>query len=56
MALITKKKLLYPINAPLRSYLADHERNADAIDYEELTRYTSAIMFLFLPKKQVTIL
>ncbi len=43
MALITKKKLLYPINAPLRSYLADHERNADAIDYEELTRYTSAI-------------
>ncbi len=43
MALITKKKLLYPINEPLRSYLADHERNADAIDYEELTRYTSAI-------------
>jgi len=43
MALITKKKLLYPINAPLRSYLADHERNADAIDYEELTRYSNSI-------------
>ncbi len=43
MALITKKKLLYPINNQLRAYLADHERNADAIDYEELTRYTSGI-------------
>jgi len=43
MALITKKKLLYPINEQLRSYLADRERNSDAIDYEELTRYTSAI-------------
>jgi len=43
MALITKKKLLYPINDELRSYLEDHERNYAAIDYEELTRYTSAI-------------
>ncbi|MCF6361074.1 MAG: hypothetical protein L3J29_09980 [Cyclobacteriaceae bacterium] len=43
MALITKKKVLYPINDPLRAYLADHERNTDAIDYEELTRYNSSI-------------
>lgn len=43
MALITKKKLLYPINDELRGYLEDHERNSTAIDYEELTRYTSAI-------------
>ena len=43
MALITKKKLLYPINEALRAYLEEHERNSDAIDYEELTRYTSAI-------------
>jgi hypothetical protein len=43
MALITKKKLLYPINDELREYLKDHERNADAIDYEELTRYNSSI-------------
>ena len=43
MALITKKKLLYPINESLRAYLSDHERNAEAIDYEELTRYTSSI-------------
>ncbi len=43
MALITKKKLLYPINNQLRAYLADHERNAEAIDYEELTRYSNSI-------------
>ncbi len=43
MALITKKKLLYPINDELRAYLTDHKRNADAIDYEELTRYNSSI-------------
>lgn len=43
MALITKKKLLFPVDAPLRAYLADHDRNAEAIDYEELTRYSNAI-------------
>ena len=43
MALITKKKLLYPINDALRGYLEDHERNASAIDYEELTRYNNSI-------------
>lgn len=43
MALITKKKLLYPVDGALRAYLAEHERNADAIDYEELTRYSNSI-------------
>lgn len=43
MALITKKKLLYPVNGQLRAYLADHERNVDAIDYKELTRYNNTI-------------
>ncbi len=43
MALITKKKLLYPINDELKAYLEDHERISEAIDYDELTRYTSAI-------------
>lgn len=43
MALITKKKLLYPINAELNAYLTDHERKGEAIEYEELTRYNSSI-------------
>lgn len=43
MALITKKKLLYPINDELRAYLNEHERSSDAIDYDELTRFTSSI-------------
>lgn len=43
MALITKKKLLYPINDELRAYLEDHERNSEAIDYEELTRFNNSI-------------
>lgn len=43
MALITKKKLLFPINTALRTYLNDHERSSDAIDYEELARYNSSI-------------
>lgn len=43
MALITKKKLLYPINDELRTYLNEHERSSEAIDYEELTRFNSSI-------------
>lgn len=43
MALITKKKILFPVNDALRSYLNDHERSSDAIAYEELTRYTNSI-------------
>ncbi|MCB0495605.1 MAG: hypothetical protein KDC79_05690 [Cyclobacteriaceae bacterium] len=43
MALITKKKILFPVNEALRSYLNEHERSADAIEYEELIRYKSSI-------------
>ncbi len=43
MALITKKKLVYSIDEKLRAYLADHKRNAEAIDYEELKRYKNSI-------------
>ena len=43
MALITKKKIIYPINEPLREYLENRERDAEAISYGELARYTSSI-------------
>ena len=43
MALITKKKIIYPINEPLRGYLREHERERSAIKYADLTRYSSAI-------------
>jgi len=43
MALITKKKRIYPINRPLREYLRNHKREAEAIDYDALTRYESSI-------------
>lgn len=43
MALITKKKILFPVNDALRAYLNEHERSSDAIDYEELARYSSSI-------------
>ena len=43
MALITKKKIIYPINEPLREYLKHREREAETISYNELTRYASSI-------------
>jgi len=43
MALITKKKLIYPINEALRDYLKQQEREADAIAYDDLTRYSNSI-------------
>ena len=43
MALISKKKIIYPINEPLRSYLKDHERERSAIKYTDLTRYRTSI-------------
>ncbi len=43
MALITKKKLIYPINDVLRSYLRNQERDAEAICYQELTRFRTTI-------------
>lgn len=43
MALISKKKLIYPINDPLRDYLRQQQREKQAINYTDLTRYSSAI-------------
>ena len=43
MALITKKKIIYPINSTLRGYLQEHERERPAIKYADLTRYSSSI-------------
>jgi hypothetical protein len=43
MALITKKKLIYPINEPLREFLKHQERESDAICYDDLTRYSNSI-------------
>ena len=43
MALITKKKIIYPINEPLRNYLFEHERERSGIRYADLTRYSSSI-------------
>ena len=43
MALITKKKIIYPINNPLREYLKEQSRETTAIQYADLTRYSSSI-------------
>jgi len=43
MALITKKKLIYPINEELRTYLRQQERESPAICYDDLTRYSNSI-------------
>lgn len=43
MALITKKKIIYPINAPLREYLVESGREHKTISYADLTRYSSSI-------------
>lgn len=43
MALITKKKIIYPVNEPLRNYLREHERETTSLKYSDLTRYSSSI-------------
>jgi hypothetical protein len=43
MALITKKKIIYPVNEPLREYLRQQERENPAIRYRDLTRYSNTI-------------
>lgn len=43
MALISKKKIIYPISDKLRVYLRDQERETEALAYDDLTRYTSSI-------------
>lgn len=43
MALITKKKIIYPINEVLRDYLRQQEREASALRYDDLTRYSNSI-------------
>lgn len=43
MALISKKKIIYPVNDQLRDYLKQQERESDAIDYDDLTRYSNSI-------------
>ena len=43
MAMITKKKLIYTINEPLREYLKHQERESTAICYDDLTRYSNSI-------------
>ena len=43
MAMISKKKLIYPVNEQLRDYLKQQERVSEALAYDDLTRYSSAI-------------
>lgn len=55
MALISKKKLVYPISAFLRKYLIGYSREVDIpIHYHELLRYTSSIA-LYDSKDQDTL-
>ena len=55
MALISKKKLIYPISPVLRRYLIDYSREVDIpIHYHELLRYTSSIA-LYDSKDQDTL-
>lgn len=54
MALISKKKIIYPIGAGLRRYLIEYGREVDIpIHYHELLRYTSSIA-LYDSKEQDT--
>ncbi len=47
MAIISKKKLVYPIQKPLREYLISQGREVTLpITYEELHRFNSAIPFI----------
>lgn len=43
MAMISKKKLIYPINEPLRDYLRQQERESESLCYDDLTRYSNSI-------------
>ncbi len=55
MALISKKKQIYPISAGLRRYLINYAREVDIpIHYHELLRYTSSIA-LYDSKDQDTL-
>jgi hypothetical protein len=55
MALISKKKLIYPISEVLRRYLISYSREVDIpIHYYELLRYTSSIA-LYDSKEQDTL-
>jgi hypothetical protein len=54
MALISKKKIIYPIGASLRRYLTQYGREVDIpIHYHELLRYTNSIA-LYDSKEQDT--
>ena len=54
MALISKKKIIYPIGAGLRRYLTQYGREVDIpIHYHELLRYTNSIA-LYDSKEQDT--
>jgi len=54
MALISKKKIIYPIGAGLRRYLTHYGREVDIpIHYHELLRYTNSIA-LYDSKEQDT--
>jgi hypothetical protein len=55
MALISKKKIIYPISTGLRRYLIKYSREVDIpIHYHELLRYTSSIA-LYDSKDQDTL-
>ncbi|WP_100626852.1 hypothetical protein [Algoriphagus formosus] len=55
MALISKKKQVYPINEGLRDYLINHGREVDIpIHYDELLRYKDSIA-LYDSKEQDTL-
>lgn len=55
MALISRKKLIYPISSVLRRYLIKYSREVDIpIHYHELLRYTSSIA-LYDSKEQDTL-
>ena len=43
MAMISKKKLIYPINEQLRDYLRQQERESESLGYDDLTRYNTSI-------------
>lgn len=55
MALISRKKVIYPISSVLRRYLIKYAREVDIpIHYHELLRYTSSIA-LYDSKEQDTL-
>jgi len=41
--MISKKKLIYPINEQLRDYLRQQERESESLGYDDLTRYNTSI-------------